>query len=182
MSSPSERGIVGFLAEFDSPGELRRGVEGMRAGDATPCMEAFSPYPLKELDLALGRPKSRVPVAMFVGAVVGIVAGYGMQHFAMAIDYPLNVGGRPLRSWPAFVPVTFELMILFAALAGFVGWLAACRLPRPYHPVLNAARYRAAGQNGFFLLVYAPDAGARRDAIRQQLLSLRPASVEPLYP
>lgn len=181
MTAKSENGVIGILAEFDSAEALRCAIKGMRASPSPPEMEAFSPYPVEEIDSVLGRPRSRIPLAMFIAAVIGATTGYGLQYFASAVAYPLNVGGRPLHSWPAFVPVTFELTILFSALTGFFGWLFACRLPKPYHPVFNAAQFSSASQDGFFLLAYAPEGETQREAIQRQLEGLRPLSITRLY-
>lgn len=181
MKLESEAPVIGLLAEFTEPDALLRAARALRDSDEPPRLEAFSPYPLEELREALGRPKSRLPLAMFCGGLAGALTGYGMQYFAMVIDYPINVGGRPLHSWPAFVPVTFELTVLFAALTGFFGWLFACRLPKPHHPVFNAASFRAASADGFFLLAYTPDREPQRQELRRQLQAAGATAVTRLY-
>src|SRR5688572_18182342 len=144
-------------------------------------MDAYTPYPVEGLAEELGLRRNRVPFVVLMGGLFGAATGYGMQYFAMAVDYPLNVGGRPLHSWPAFVPVTFELTVLFAALTGFFGWLFACRLPKPYHPVFNDACFRAASEDRFFLLAYAPEGAPQREVLERHLQAAGAASVTSLY-
>ena len=113
-------------------------------------MEAYSPYPIDELSgPASGR--TAMPAIVFAGGCFGLLGGFLMQYYAAAIDYPLNIGGRPLNSWPSFIPVTFELTVLCAALAGLIGMLALNRLPMPYHPVFNVPEFGRASQDRFFL-------------------------------
>ena len=130
-------------------------------------MDAYSPFPVEGLAEALGFHRTRVPLIVLTGGILGCLGGFFLQYWLAVIDYPINVGGRPLNSWPSFIPVTFELTILIAALSAFFGVLALNGLPMPYHPVFNVDRFELASRNRFFLLIEAADprfdsAGTRR--------------------
>jgi hypothetical protein len=158
--------MYGLIAEFDNPEALvgaahRAFAEGFRK------MDAYSPFPVEGLAEALGFHRTRVPLIVLTGGILGCLGGFFLQYWLAVIDYPINVGGRPLNSWPSFIPVTFELTILIAALSAFFGVLALNGLPMPYHPVFNVERFELASRNRFFLLIEAADprfdsAGTRR--------------------
>jgi len=158
--------MYGLIAEFDNPEALvgaahRAFAEGFRK------MDAYSPFPVEGLAEALGFHRTRVPLIVLTGGILGCLGGFFLQYWLAVIDYPINVGGRPLNSWPSFIPVTFELTILIAALSAFFGVLALNGLPMPYHPVFNVDRFELASRNRFFLLIEAADprfdsAGTRR--------------------
>lgn len=172
MSAP----VYGVLAEFASAEALLAAAEaawtkGFRA------MDAYSPFPVEGLAEAIGFEKTRVPLVVLVGGIVGGVTAYGMQYFSAVADYPLNVGGRPLHSWPSFIPITFELTVLFAAFAAVIGMLLMNGLPKPYHPVFNAPEFRLASQTRFFLCIKASDPLFRENDARGFLESLQPLSV-----
>lgn len=169
--------LPGLLAEFSTSETLLRAIDCVRSMPDPPPMEAYSPFPVEGLDQRLQRPRSKLPLAMFAGGLLGALTGYGMQVFAMTLDYPLNVGGRPLHSWPAFVPVTFELTILFAAVTGFFGVLVACRLPTLYRPVMKAPDFNRASQDRFFLLVSLPGDDLRRAELRRALATAEALSI-----
>ena len=148
--------IYGVMAEFDNPTDAvaaarRAYEEGYRR------MDAFSPYPVEALSEAIGFHGSRLPLIVLIGGIVGCVGGYMMQYYLNAVDYALNVGGKPLHSWPAFIPITFETTVLGAALAAIFGMLALNGLPEPYHPVFNAPNFALATRDRFFLLIEARD-------------------------
>jgi hypothetical protein len=148
--------LYGLIAEFENPGELvaaaRRAHEaGYRR------MDAYTPYPIHELAGALGLPRTKLPLLVFVGGALGCGTALLMQWFAAAVHYPVNVGGRPLASWPSFIPITFELTVLFAAGAAVLGMLGLNGLPMPYHPVFNAPRFALASRDRFFLCIEARD-------------------------
>ncbi len=158
--------IYGLIAEFDNAESLlaaahRAFAEGFRK------MDAYSPFPVEGLAEALGFHRTRVPLIVLTGGILGCLGGFFLQYWLAVIDYPINVGGRPLNSWPSFIPVTFELTILIAALSAFFGVLALNGLPMPYHLVFNVDRVELASRNRFFLLIEAADprfdsAGTRR--------------------
>src|SRR5262249_25117860 len=156
----------GLLAEFDDPGAL---VEATRRAHAEGYrqMDAYSPFPVEELAEALGVRRTRLPLLVLIGGIIGCVGGYGMQYYSAVISYPLNIGGRPFHSWPAFIPVTFEMTILVAALTAVLGMLALNGLPMPYHPVFNVERFALATRDRFFLCIEATDPKFDRQATRQ---------------
>jgi ActD protein len=146
----------GLLAEFDSPEALLAATR--RAfGEGFRRMDAYSPFPVEGLSEALGFHRTRVPLIVLIGGLIGCVGGFCLQYWAAVLDYPINVGGRPLNSWPSFIPITFELTILIAALFAFFGVLALNGLPMPYHPVFNVERFELASRNRFFLCIEAAD-------------------------
>ena len=154
---PETPALYGLMAEFDDPTSLvaaaRRTQEaGYRAYDS------FSPYPIHELFDAMQCEDRRVPLFVLIGGIVGCLSGFGLQAWVAAIAYPLNIDGKPYISWPMFIPVTFELTILFAALTAVGSWILLSGLPLPYHPVFNVARFAShASQTGFFLAIESTD-------------------------
>ena len=130
----------GLIAEFDDPTSLVAAAANARDAGYR-CMDAYSPFPIEELHHALGSHQTKLPLIVLIGGLVGCLGGYALQYWASAITYPLNVGGKPLHSWPAFIPVTFECTILVAALSAVLGMLALNGLPQPYHPVFNVSRF-----------------------------------------
>ena len=160
--------IYGLMAEFDSPEALlaaarRAFAAGFRR------MDAYSPFPVDGLAEAIGFPRTRVPLIVLIGGLIGCVGGFYLQYWVAVIDYPINIGGRPLNSWPSFIPVTFELTILIASLFAFFGVLALNRLPMPYHPVFNVERFELASRNRFFLCIEAVDSKFDLERTRQFL-------------
>ena len=148
--------MYGVLAEFSSPEALVEAATAAAARGFT-RMDAYSPFPIEGLARAMGRRRSLLPLAFLIGGLAGGGGGYFMEYYSMAIDYPLNVAGRPLHSWPSFIPVTFELTVLIAALTGVITLLIALRLPRPHHPVFNAPEFERASADRFFLCIEAGD-------------------------
>ena len=168
--------IYGLLAEFDSPDALVAAVR--RAHDAGyRRMDAYTPFPIDEVAEALHFRRTRIPLVVLIGGVIGCVGGYVLQYYASVIDYPINVGGRPLHSWPAFIPVTFELTVLCAALFAVLGMLALNGLPMPYHPLFHVPRFALATRDRFFLCIEALDPKFDREATKQFLASLQPREV-----
>ena len=135
-------------------------------------MDAYSPFPIDELAEAIGFHKTRLPLIVLIGGIIGCLGGFYLQYWASVIDYPLNIGGRPLNSWPMFIPVTFELTILLAALSAVLGLLALNGLPMPYHPVFNVERFQLATSNRFFLCIEAADPKFDDEATRRFLESV----------
>lgn len=148
--------LYGIMAEFDTATELVDAARKVRDEGYTKT-DAFSPFPLHEIDEALGIKRSILPLLVFFGGVAGLLTGIGLQVFVHAIDYPLNVGGRPYLSWPAFIPPSYELTILFAGFTAVFGMLFLNGLPRPYHPVFNVPRFSLAMREKFFLLIESTD-------------------------
>lgn len=154
MSEQAE--LHGILGQFDDAGSLVAAAKQTHeAGYAQ--VDAYSPYPIEELPAAIGMHRTRLPLVVLIGAIAGGVLGYALQYYVSAIAYPLNVGGRPLHSWPSFVPVTFEMTILGGALSAVLGMLALNRLPHPHHPLFAVEAFTRASRDGFFLCVEAVD-------------------------
>ena len=163
--------IYGLMAEFDEPSLLvaathRAYQEGYRR------MDAYSPFPIEELHEALGIHSTRLPLIVLIGGLCGCLGGYLLQYWVSAVAYPINVGGRPFHSWPAFIPVTFECTILVASLSAVLGMLALNGLPMPYHPVFNLPRFALASRNRFFLCIEAQDPRFDLDRTRRFLETL----------
>jgi Protein of unknown function (DUF3341) len=173
--------IYGLLAEFEDATLLvqataRTHEAGYRRFDA------YSPFPIEELHHAMGSPHSKLPLIVLIGGICGCLGGFFLQYWAAAIAYPLNVGGRPLNSWPAFIPVTFECTILVAALSAVLGMLALNGLPMPYHPVFNIDRFALASRSRFFLCIEARDRKFDLQSTREFLQSLGPREVSVVEP
>jgi hypothetical protein len=168
--------VYGLLAEFAGPQELLNAAAAAFAAGYR-RMDAFSPFPIEGLSEALGMRRTRLPLVVFLGGLVGAVGGYVMQWYAATVAYPLNVGGRPLNSWPAFIPVTFEMTVLVAALTAVLGMLAMNGLPRPYHPVFHIDRFAHASRDAFFLLIEARDPQFDRQRTREFLQGLNPREI-----
>jgi len=168
--------LHGVMAEFDDPQALLAATErAFEAGYRR--MDAYSPYPIEELHHALGAPATRLPLIVLCGGLLGGGGGLLLQYWVSAIAYPINVGGRPYFSWPAFVPVTFECTILGAVIAAVLGMLALNKLPMPYHPVSNVARFALASRNRFFLCIEAKDPKFSLEDTRKFLETLNPREV-----
>ena len=173
--------LYGIMAEFGTAEQLLAATRAAyQAGYRQ--MDAYSPYAIDGLAEALGFTKTRLPLITLLGGIVGGLTAYVMQWYSAVLDYPLNVGGRPLHSWPAFIPITFELTVLFAAIAGLIGMLWLNRLPKPYHPVFNVPEFKLASQNRFFLCIEARDRLFRADEVKQLLEQQSPISVAEVKP
>jgi hypothetical protein len=154
MSTAAES--FGLLAEFVEPDALvAAAAQTYEAGYRD--VEAYSPMPVEGLSEAVGFSRSRMPLVVLIGGIIGCIGGYALQYFITVVDYPLNVGGRPLNSWPSFVPVIFEMTVLFAALAAVLGMLAMNGLPRPHHPLFGVPQFDRASQDRFFLFIRRSD-------------------------
>ena len=168
--------IYGIMAEFDSPSDLvaaaRRTYE---AGYQK--IDAYSPFPIEELAEAIGFHSNAVPLVVLIGGLIGCLSGYALQYWISVITYPINVGGRPLHSWPAFIVVTFEMTILFAGLAAVLGMLALNGLPMPYHPVFNVPRFAFATKDRFFLMIFSTNPKFNPVDTRRFLEGLSPRSI-----
>ncbi len=148
--------VYGLMAEFDNGEQLLAAARRARA-EGYRQVEAYTPYPVEGLAQALEFRHTRLSTIVFIGGVIGAVGGYGLQYWTMAVDYPLNIGGRPTNSWPMFVPVVFEMTILVAALFAVFGMLALNGLPMPYHPVFNVPDFIRASRDRFFLVILGSD-------------------------
>jgi hypothetical protein len=167
----------GLLAEFATAEELIAAAERVHEAGYT-RVEAFAPYPLPEAAKALGYRRSGVAFLVFIGGLVGGSAAFFMLYWTQAIAYPLNVGGRPPNSWPMFIPITFELTVLIAAFAAFIGVFALCRLPRFHHPLFAAPLFARATTDGFFICIEANDPSFDPSATLAFLEGLHPTAIE----
>ncbi len=149
-------GMYGLMAEFDTANQVVRAAHRSRE-DGYTRMDAYSPLPVEGLSEALGFRPTRLPLAVLIGGLLGGAGGYFMQYYAAVIGYPLNIGGRPLHSWPSFIPITFELTVLVGGLTALIAMLILNRLPEPYHPVFNVPRFEHASSDKFFLCIQSDD-------------------------
>jgi hypothetical protein len=168
--------IYGLMAEFETAEQVLQATRRARLAGYRE-MDAYTPYPVEGLAAELGLPRTRVPFVVLTAGLVGAGSGFFMQWYAAAIDYPINVGGRPLNSWPAFIQVTFEVMVLVASIAALFGMLFLNGLPRPHHPVFNVPRFDRASQDRFFLCIEARDANYDADATRRFLEESHPVYI-----
>jgi hypothetical protein len=168
--------IYGLVAEFESPDQLLSAAHRTREAGYR-RIDAFSPMPVEGLAEAVGFHTTRLPLVVLLAGMFGAAAGFFLQWYANVLSFPLNVAGKPHNSWPAFIPITFELTILCAALAAAFGMLAMNGLPTPYHPLFNVPRFVMATRGRFFLCIKARDKKFDMGATRQFLESLRPFGV-----
>jgi hypothetical protein len=168
--------IYGIMAEFDSATAL---VEAARKTHEAGYrkIDAYSPFPVEELAEAIGFHTNRVALVTLIGAIVGGLTGYLMQYWMNGLNYPVIVGGKPPHSWPAFIPITFEMTILFGGITAVLGMLALNGLPMPYHPVFNVPRFAMATKDRFFLIVFSTDPKYNPSTTRAFLESLQPRSI-----
>ena len=171
----------GLLAEFETPSALvaaaRRAYEaGYRR------MDTFSPFPVEEAWEAIGHHDRRLSLIVLCGGIAGLLTGLGLQEWVHQVAYPINIAGKPLNSWPQFIPVIFELTILFASLSAVIGMIVLNGLPQPYHPVFNVPRFEHASRDKFFLLVESNDPKFDRQGTLEFLKGLNPSEVNEVQP
>ena len=168
--------LFGLLAEFDSATAIVSAARRTREAGYTK-IDAYSPFPIHEMDAALKLPRTKLPWLVFFGGVTGMLGGFALQYWASVIAYPLNIGGRPLASWPSFIIPAYETTILLSALTAVFGMILLNGLPLPYHPVFNAKRFSLASQDSFFLAIEAADPRYDADATRAFLAGLQAREV-----
>lgn len=169
MTTPEP--LHGLMAEFETDQQVLAAVREARLAGYR-VMDAYTPYPVKGLAAELGMRRNRVPMVVLIAGIIGTAVGYYMQHWTMAIYYPFDAGGRPLVSWPAFLPVAFEVMVLVASFAALLGMLFLNGLPQPHHPVLKIDRFVEAASHRFFLCIEATDPRFELEQTRQFLARL----------
>lgn len=168
--------LYGVIAEFESPSDLVAAARrvyslGYRR------INGYSPYPIEELSEAIGFTHTSLPLIVFIGGLVGGIGGFLMQYYIEVIDYPINVGGKPYNSWPAFIPITFEMTVLVAAFSAVLGMLVLNKLPQPYHPVFNLPNFAMATRDRFFLAIEANDPKFHHAEVIELLKSLNALEV-----
>jgi len=178
MSGPHEQG---WVARFEDAGALLMAVRELRGRGYTQ-LEAYTPYPVEGLAQALGPMRNRIPLLVLLGGLAGGIGTLALQWYAAVIDYPINVGGRPDASWPAFIPAALEMTILFAALAGTVGMFFANGLPRLNHPLFDVPGFEAASRDGFLLWLRADDPCFDVELAHADLARLAPLAIEQVGP
>ena len=171
-----DKNIYGLLAEFDTPTQMVDAAREVRDAGYTKT-DAFSPFPLHEIDEALGIKKSILPFLVLGGGVVGLLTGLALTYYVHVIEYPIIVGGRPYFSLPSFIPPMYELTILFAAFTAVFGMILLNGLPQPYHPVFNVPRFALATREKFFLIIEAKDPKFDLEETRSFMQSLNPQEV-----
>ena len=175
------KSIYGVMAEFDNPTALVNAARAAREKGYRK-LDAYSPFPIEELSDALDLHKNRLPLIVLAGGIVGGMVGYLMQYYVTVWDFPINIGGRPLHSWPSYIVITFELTILLAAISAVMGLLALCGLPTLYHPTFNVPRFALASRNRFFLCIEAKDPLFDTRATSEFLETLQPKEVSEVAP
>jgi hypothetical protein len=163
----------GLLAEFATADALLDAARRVREAGYVHA-EAYAPFAIDGLAEALGFARTRVPAATLAGGLVGGLGAYFLQWYSASVDYPINVGGRPLHSWPMFIPVTFEMTVLGAAFAALAAFLIGSRLPRLHHPIFAAPDFDLASRNRFFLCLPSHDPAFDAAAAARLLDSLAP--------
>jgi hypothetical protein len=172
----SARRLYGLLAEFAGPEPLVEAARRAREAGYR-RLDAYTPFPMEELSEALHFHDRRLPLVVLCGGIFGCLGGIALQYWVSAVAYPINVGGRPLLSWPSFIPVIFETTVLCAAISAVLGMLALNGLPRPHHPLFGEPRFQMASRDRFFLCIEATDPRFDVAATRRFLEGLRPEAV-----
>jgi hypothetical protein len=164
------------MAEFDSAQALVDAAKKTHEAGYKK-IDAYSPFPIEGLAEEIGMHFDEIPLTVLIGGIIGGCTGYLMQYWMSAVDYPLNIGGKPPHSWPAFIVITFEMTILFAGISAVLGMLAFNGLPMPYHPVFNVPRFAFASKDRFFLIVFSSDKKYSAVETRRFLDTLDPRSI-----
>lgn len=180
MAEDLAQHLYGISAEFDSPEALHDAAR-LVAGAGFTRAEAYSPFMVEGVAETLGSRATHIAPVVLAGGITGALTGFGMCWYANVISYPLNIGGRPHNSWPAWIPITFEITVLFAALSGAIGMLFLNGLPRLHHPVFDIPHFERASTDRFFLCIEAADPLFNPEAVRSLLESTRPLSISEVW-
>ena len=156
MHTDTPAALHGVMAEYDSGQALVDAARRTMAHGWT-RVEAYTPVPIEELNDVIHRRRTIQPKLVLAGGLTGMATGFALQYWASVIEYPMNVGGRPMASWTAFIVPSYELTILFSALTAAIGMILLNGLPQPYHPVFNVERFSMASSDKFFLVIEATD-------------------------
>jgi Protein of unknown function (DUF3341) len=173
--------LYGLMAEFEDPTALVAAAKRVHA-EGYRKIDTFSPFPIEEAWEAIGHHDRRLSAIVLGGGLAGLLTGYGLQYWVHAITYPTNIAGKPLNSWPQFIPVTFELTILFASIAAVLGMIMLNGLPMPYHPVFNVPRFEHASRDRFFLLIESADPKFDRTRTFELLKGLNASEINEVEP
>jgi hypothetical protein len=173
--------VYGILAEFDDPRSLVEAAKRTYAAGYRK-IDTFTPYPIEEAWEAIGHHDRRLSPIVLGGGITGLLAGLGLQEWVHQVAYPVNIAGKPLNSWPQFIPVTFEMTILFAAIAAVLGMIVLNGLPQPYHPAFNVPRFEHASRDKFFLIVESEDPKFDREGTADFLKGLNASEVTEVEP
>lgn len=168
--------LYGLMAEFDSPEKLIHACEQAREAGYD-RLGAYTPYPIEEVWEAIGHERTKLPVIVLGGGLLGALGGFFFQYWASVMAYPMNIGGRPFNSWVAFIVPAFETTILCASFAAVLGMFFLNGLPQPYHPAFNVPRFAEASRDRYFLMVTTKDRSFDPVAVRRLLESLDPVEV-----
>ena len=171
-----DTGTYGLMAEFDNVNDAVTAAR-QTYGAGYRKIDAYSPFPVEELSEAIGFHKNGVALVCLIGGLLGGSAAFTLQWWINTISYPVNIGGRPLNSWPSFIIVTFEMTILFSGLSAVFGMLALNGLPMPYHPVFNVPQFESVTKDHFFIVIFSSDKNYDAASTRQFLEGLGPISV-----
>jgi hypothetical protein len=177
----SDKPVYGLMAEFETPTALVAAAKKVYA-EGYRKIDTFSPYPVEEAWEAMEVHDRRLSLIVLFGGLLGMLAGYGLQYWVHVITYPTNIAGKPLNSWPQFIPVTFEMTILFAAISAVLGMIVLNGLPMPYHPVFNVPRFEHATRDRFFLLVESEDPKFDRRQTLEFLKGLNASEINEVEP
>ncbi len=168
--------IYGYLAEFNNPEQLLAAAKATHAAGYR-RLDAFTPFPIHGLSDAVGFHHTRLPLIVLLGGLFGMIGTFTLQYVYETQHYPMNIGGRPHNSWPAFIVPMFEGTVLCAALSAVLGMLALNGLPQPFHPLFNVPQFELASRSHFFLVIKAPDPQFDLERTRAFLQTLDPMSV-----
>jgi hypothetical protein len=176
MLTKESTNLYGLIAEYDTPEDLLVAARAAREAGYKK-LDAFTPFPVEGLSEAIGFRDKFIPILMLLGGIAGITWGLGVQFFGLGASLPVNIGGRPLWSWPNFIPITFEATVLTCAFTGVVMMFAINGLPQPYHPVFDAPNFERASTDKFFLLIETKDKNFDSVATRQLLEGTSPVNL-----
>jgi hypothetical protein len=181
MDKAQSPGLYGLIAEFPTVEAVLHAAEKIRDAGYSKT-DIYSPYPIEESMEALGKRHSRIGYLILGGGLAGLCAAFGLMFFCNVIDYPINIGGRPLFSWPMYFPIMFEWTVLWSAFTAVFGMFLLNGLPRPYHPLFNVKEFLKASKDGFFLGIEATDSKFDLSQTKALLESLHPRGVHEVQP